>query len=350
MPTQTSHTNNTLSFDPKELNQKLLAIMPKRAANILTLRFGLGKSPKKLTLESIGQKYHITRERVRQVEEYSLKFIRKSKEYENEASAYEELKKALKSFGGIVKENDFLEHISKDKSIQNHVHFMLVISHHFKKMKEDEEFHHRWHIEPELADKIHNALKKLYENLEDEKIVPESEIVKMFLEHIQDVSEEYKNEEIAKRWLTLSKKIGKNMLGDWGKASSSNIRTKGIKDYAYLVVRKHGSPLHFREVAKLIEETFKKKAHAATTHNELIKDKRFVLVGRGLYALTEWGYTPGIVRDVIKEVIEKEGPLPRKEVIEKVLEKRHVQPNTVLVNLQNPKFFRKDKEGRYSVV
>ena len=94
---------------------------------------------------------------------------------------------------------------------------------------------------------------------------------------------------------------------------------------------------------------FAATAHVATTHNELIKDPRFVLVGRGLYALSEWGYMSGVVKDVIRNVIEKNGPLTKKEVIEKVLKERYVKENTILVNLQNPKYFKKDKEGKYSI-
>ena len=120
-----------------------------------------------------------------------------------------------------------------------------------------------------------------------------------------------------------------------------------MRDYAFLVIRKHGSPIHFRDVADSITKVFNKKAHVATTHNELIKDPRFVLVGRGLYALAEWGYMSGVVRDVIKKVIEKNGPLTRQEVIDKVLKERYVKENTIVVNLQNPKFFKKDEVGKY---
>ena len=120
-----------------------------------------------------------------------------------------------------------------------------------------------------------------------------------------------------------------------------------MRDYAFLVIRKHGSPIHFREVAKQITTMFNKKAHVATTHNELIKDPRFVLVGRGLYALAEWGYTPGVVRDVIRTVLEKNGPLSKEEVIDKVMKERYVKENTIVVNLQNPKYFRRDKDGKY---
>jgi hypothetical protein len=123
-----------------------------------------------------------------------------------------------------------------------------------------------------------------------------------------------------------------------------------VRDYAYLAVKKHGSPLHFREVAKLIEKMFNRAAHVATTHNELIKDDRFVLVGRGMYALKEWGYTSGVVRDVIREILREHGPLTKDQIIEKVLKERHVKPGTIAVNLQNQKYFKRTKEGRYILV
>jgi hypothetical protein len=75
-----------------------------------------------------------------------------------------------------------------------------------------------------------------------------------------------------------------------------------------------------------------------------------VLVGRGLYALSEWGYMSGIVKDVIRKILEKHGPLTKEEIVQKVLNERYVKENTILVNLQNPKHFRKDKEGKYSFV
>ncbi|MCX6719166.1 MAG: hypothetical protein NTZ38_02195, partial [Candidatus Taylorbacteria bacterium] len=174
--------------------------------------------------------------------------------------------------------------------------------------------------------------------------------VAKFLTHLEDVSERYKNQEVIRRWLAISKAIGKNPLGDWGVSQSPNVKTKGMRDYAFLVIRKHGSPIHFREVAKQITVMFNKKAHVATTHNELIKDPRFVLVGRGLYALAEWGYSPGVVRDVIRSVLVKNGSLSKEEIVDKVLKERYVKENTIIVNLQNPKYFKRDKDGKYSPV
>jgi hypothetical protein len=338
-----------ITFKPKQVTKRLLSVLSTRAQDVLINRLGLGEETKRMTLESIGKKYKITRERVRQIENYSIASIRKSKEYTKEKPIFDELKVVMSDLGSVISEDKLLNHLSKDKSTQNHLHFLLIVGEDFVKEKEDDEFKHRWHIDKDLSKRIHESLRQLYSKLSDDEILLESDMIEKFLENLQDVSEKYKNQEIAKRWLELSKLIDKNPLGEWGKAGSPNINAKGMRDYAFLVIRRHGSPIHFREVAKLITELFKKKAHVATTHNELIKDPRFVLVGRGLYALREWGYMSGVVKDVIKGVLEKNGPLSKEQVIEKVLKERYVKENTILVNLQNPKYFKKNKEGKYIV-
>ena len=338
-----------ISFKPKQTVKRLLSSLPDRAHDIIVLRYGLGKDSKRMTLDSIGKKYGITRERVRQIENYALGVVRKSEAYNEEKAAFMEIEALLHSLGGVVVEDDFLGHVSKDKSLQNHVHFLLTVGEPFEKLREDDEFRHRWHVNEQLSKNVEEALKKLYTGLSSEDLLPESEMVSKLLTHLEAGSEKYKNQEIVRRWLSISKRIGRNALGDWGATHSSNIHTKGVRDYAFLVIRKHGSPIHFRDVAKQIEKLFDKKAHVATTHNELIKDKRFVLVGRGLYALAEWGYAPGVVRDVIKSVLDKNGPLTKEEVVSKVMKERYVKENTIAVNLQNPKYFKHDKEGRYSV-
>ncbi len=337
-----------ITFKPKQVIKRLLSVLGDRSQDVITSRFGLGNDTKRMTLEAIGKKYKITRERVRQIENYSIINIRKSKEYAKDKAVFDELRKIVSELGSTVSEDDLLKHISKDKATQNQIHFLLVVGEDFTKEKEDSEFKHRWTIDKDLARKIHGSLRQLYSTLSDDEILLESDMIEKFLEHLRDVSDKYKNEEIAKRWLQLSKLIDKNQLGEWGKTGSSNINAKGMRDYAYLVIRRHGSPIHFREVAKLITELFKKKAHVATTHNELIKDPRFVLVGRGLYALSEWGYMSGVVKDVIKGIIDKNGAMTKDEIINKVLKERYVKENTIMVNLQNPKYFKKSKDGKYS--
>jgi hypothetical protein len=338
-----------MNIKVKDITKRLLDELPKRSQDILTKRYGLGKVAKRETLEGIGREYKITRERVRQIEAFALNLIRKSKAYAGSQGAFAQLKKIVDDFGGIVHEQLFLESQAKDKLTQNQIHFLLVVSDAFTKIKEDEDFHHRWTTNEELATKVHQSLKNLCSNFTEGDLVSEPELVEKFLKELKTLSSEPKVSQFADKWLTLSKSLAKNPLGEWGLASSPNIRMRGIRDYAYLVLRKAQKPLHFSEVAKQIQKTFGREAHPATCHNELIKDNRFVLVGRGLYALTEWGYSKGTVIEVIQKLIKEHGPLSRQEVVEGVLKQRQVKLNTIIVNLQNPKFFKRLSDGRFNL-
>lgn len=339
-----------INFKPKQVAKKLLTVLPERNFDVIVNRFGLGESSEAKTLDAIGKKYGITRERVRQIENFSIQAIKKSEVFAKEKEAFENLFSAVEALGSVVSEDELLSHFSTDKATQNYINFFLVLGDAFVRSKEDGHFKHRWSIDSDMSEKVHVSLKKLYEGLSDEEIVPEGELVTRFLSHLKDVSEKYRDEEILKRWLKLSKLIDRNPFGEWGRSSSSNIRARGMRDYAYLVLRRHGSPMHFSEVAKAITASFKKPAHIATCHNELIKDKRFVLVGRGLYALSEWGYNKGIVRDVIKELLKKEGPMRKEDILKRVMKERYVKENTVLVNLQNTSNFKKNKNGLYTAI
>ncbi len=339
-----------ISFKPKQVTKKILSPLQDRSLDIVKSRFGLGGDTERKTLEAIGDKYGITRERVRQIEQAALALIKKSDDYKSEKANWDELKGIVEELGGLVAEHDLLNSISKDEEIQNHVHFYLVLGDEFIKHREDDEYVSRWSVNADLTEKVHSSLSSLYSKLSDDELITESEMVDRFCEELKKLNVESRDAEIAKRWLCLSKGICKNPLGEWGKASASGVKARGIKDYAYLMMRKHGSPMHFREVAEAITETFEKKCHTATCHNELIKDGRFVLVGRGMYALQEWGYKPGVVRDVIKEILKREGPLTKEDVIDKVLKERYLKKNTILVNLQNPKYFKKNKDKKYSPV
>ncbi len=338
-----------LSFKPKNIVKRLLNVLPERAQAVLTSRYGLGANTAPVTLEAIGQEYNITRERVRQIENYALATIRKSDIFKNEQAAFDEVREIIERMGSVVSEEELLESLSKDASTRNHIHLLLVLGEAFVKEKETDEFHHRWHIDAELAENVHHSLRRLYDALDDDELVEESALIDAFLRELREVNQTYKNEEVVKRWLGLSKSIGKNPLGEWGRAHSPNVRAKGMRDYAYLVIKRHGSPMHFREVANTISELFNRKAHEATCHNELIKDARFVLVGRGIYALKEWGYNAGPVREVIAEILLQQGPLTREEVIDSVRKERYVKDNTIFINLQDSSRFGRDTEGRYFI-
>jgi hypothetical protein len=340
----------SFSFDSAVLVKRLLFAAPERAREVLVRRFGLGVNPERETLEAIGDRSGITRERVRQIEAAGLDAVRASKAFKEARAAFEELTRYIHSLGAIVPEEALLSALGKDEKSRNRFRFFLMLDSAFFRERETNDFLARWHVDHTTAKHIHDALSRLYSSLSDTEVVPEGELLDRFLDELKNVNDAYKNEEVLKRWLSLSKHIGSNPLAEWGRTTAPAIRIKGVRDYAYLAVKRHGAPMHFSEVAKTIGTLFSKKAHIATTHNELIKDPRFVLVGRGLYALTEWGYKPGVVRDVIREALEKEGPMKKEEIIKHVKRARFVKDNTILVNLNDSRYFKRLKDGRYAAV
>src|SRR3989344_1868933 len=236
----------TISFKPKKVTKRITSQLQDRASDVIMSRFGLTADGKRKTLEEIGKKYNITRERVRQVEDVALKAIKKSDAYKKEQAVFDELKQLVHKLGTIVAEHELLPYISKDKATQNHINFFLELSDVFKKHREDDHFHTRFSVDDEMTGKVHEALRKLYTSLNDQDLIPETEMIKRFFDHLGELSEQYRDEEIARRWLSMSKTVAKNPLGEWGRATSPNIRIRGVKDCAFLVMRRHGSPVHFK--------------------------------------------------------------------------------------------------------
>jgi len=339
-----------ISFKPKQVTKKLLSALPDRARDVLEKRYGLAKDGSTFTLEAIGQTYGITRERVRQIENYGIQSIQKSDIYNEFEEVFTELHQIVESLGGgLIAEHVLLDEITTDPILRNHIYFLLVIGSPFYRSKENAGYAHRWFTEKKIADTVETALKNVHKSLDRDELITEEEMLNRFRNELIEIAEN-QDDVVLRRWLQISKDIARNPLGEWGNASSPNVRVKGIRDYAYLVVKRHGSPMHFREVAEAIEDLFNRKAHTATTHNELIKDERFVLVGRGLYALTEWGYSAGVVKDVLRDILENNGPLSREEIIDKVRKERYVKDNTIVVNLQDGNIFKRLSNGTYSLV
>lgn len=347
---QNQHKKININFQPKNITKKLLKDLKDRSRYVIVKRYGL-EDPEKRTLESIGKEYGITRERVRQIENFGISSIRKSDAFAEAEIVFKELKDAIDSLGSLVEKNELLSMFGEDSIIQNHIQFFLVLGHEFNFHKEDKEFNERWSTNKDSAEAVHTILGDLHEKIGEDDILHEDEIIDAFKKHDRtlDLSKHGQDKDAIMRFIRTSAALGKNPLGDWGLATSPSIKIRGVRDYAFLVMRKNGSLMHFREVADSIEKTFNRKTHVATTHNELIKDKRFVLVGRGIYGLIEWGYNEGVVRDVISEIIKREGPMTRDEIVDKVLKERYLKRNTILVNLQNPDAFYKDDRGLYHI-
>lgn len=136
-------------------------------------------------------------------------------------------------------------------------------------------------------------------------------------------------------------------------ATDPNVNPRNIKDKIYVVLKQNSQPMHFSDIASQIASSnFKRKdVTKQAIHNELIKDKRFVLIGRGIYALNEWGYKKGTVADIIADVIKQNGqPMYRDDIVKQVLKRRKVKETTVLLNLQARPEFKRVAKATYDFV
>jgi len=339
-----------MNFNYQKICDNLLTDLPKRTSDIIGKRFGLDGKEKQ-TLEEIGQSYGITRERVRQiVEEGLLRIYPKIKEYQKVFRYFNDV---LKSFGDLKKEDVLLSFLG-GKKLQNQVSFLLALDKNYKKISEDEDFYSLWTRKKETVPLAKKVVAFIFNKFQTEKKpVSLEEIYEAQKTEVKKILEREINKNIFNSYLEISKKIQKNPEQKLGLRDWIEINPRGIKDKAFLVFKKEGRPLHFSEVANFIEKlpfAFQRKVHLATVHNELIKDPRFVLVGRGIYALKEWGYEPGVVKEIIYKILkEAKKPLTKGEILEKVLNQRIVKENTILLNLQDRNYFLRDSDGRYQI-
>lgn len=332
--------------------QKLLEVLDARSRDILTRRYGI-KSGKIETLESIGKEYGITRERVRQIEVQAKKLIARRMDVLQEVSQL--LKDVFIRHGGILCDEQLIEAVSSDKDnpVQNTIiAFYLDILPNFKFITRTSKLGPHW---------VHSEHDSKYV----EHVLDEAEVILAKHKHPKDendlISEIRQRNEIGDErlpneyiiaLLRASKSINETVFGEWGLDDWVETSPRGVGDKAYIVLRRFGKPEHFRSITDLINDANfdHKRAHAQTVHNELIKDDRFVLVGRGLYGLTEWGYIPGTVADVLEAILNKATePLTREELLEQVLKQRMVKKTTVLLGLQNIDRFQKVHGNRYKL-
>jgi hypothetical protein len=321
---------------------------------VLIKRFSLDhKGGKKgVTLAELGQKYGVTRERIRQIEEAAFTALRKRIQTGVGKEVFDFLRTELDTAGGVKKEAAIREALEArfGESIGDlPLRFLLEVEGSFGFYSEDKDFHDFWY----RGEKQREAAKTLIDRAGKYLAQHKDEALKArnFPAVIPALARETNvSESVGMNYLSISKKFGTSIYGDFGLTEWPEINPKTVRDRAYLILKEAKSPLHFREIAQLIKERRfdDKKVHASTAHNELIKDDRFVLVGRGIYGLREQGFTPGTAREVISKILKNEGPQHPQDLIKLVLKERLFKENTILLNLQNKKLFRRLEDGRYS--
>ncbi len=293
---------------------------------------------------------------MRQIEEFALAQLSKA------APASAQLQKAIAGArdlmsreGGVARERSLFKTVSgaeRDSVANASLAFALTLDRELVRVPENDRFQAFWATTPAALESFKSTVSALVSALEAHGGVMTEDQLCDFArgKNIAGLTGSRFDASHLALLSTVSKDIGRNIFGEVGLSHWNQIRPKGVRDKAYLVMKKAGKPQHFSAIAKLINvaKFDAKKTNVQTVHNELIKDSRFVLVGRGMYALAEWGYKSGTVKDVLTDILKTHGkPLARADLIARVGAVRLVKENTILLNLQDSATFVRDADGNY---
>lgn len=325
----------------------LNSIEREREREIVSRRFGL--FDRKETLEQIGELLGITRERVRQLEKAVVTKLRAQAErgeFTEVTTLQETYVQELHSMGMAARISDLSTKLTKENSKidQAQVSFLAMLCPKLVVLDENDFYFHAVAIASEHDGR--DLKKQVDATVEAVKKIGEPCGIDKVAEAVGDKSVAH-----TRALASISKKIA-TLNGRWGLVKWPMVNPKNIRDKIYVVLYENGKQMHFNEISDAIKDSSFKRKDVTTQaiHNELIKDNRFVLIGRGIYALKEWGYKKGTVADVIAEVLKKAGePLHRDEIVKRVLKKRYVKETTILLNLQGKAQFKRVAKATYTL-
>lgn len=327
-----------------EIIEDMFLVLTPKEKEVIIKRFSLDNKPKQ-TLEKIGQAFSVTRERIRQIEKIALGKLRRTVDNSKLSLINKIAKEVLEARGGLLVEkklvSEILNRIASSQTVDaNIIKLALNINPDLVKMDKTNVFQPFWRLKSIALDTVKNIVSKGISVLNKKNdVMPDSDIVAELKPLVKDQSVE---PELILSALEVDKRI-KRVKEGYGLMSWRHINPRSIRDKAYIVLKKSTNPLHFVDIAnKIAESGFDKKVVTTqAVHNELIRYDQFVLVGRGLYALKEWGFKKGTVADVIEDLLRKKSPMTKQEIIEGVLKQRQVKKGTISLNLQkNPNFVR----------
>ncbi len=336
------------TLDTEQYVQDILTTIERdREREIVARRFGL--FDRKETLEQIGELLGITRERVRQLEKAVIARLKAQAE-QDQLPHIQEIQQAmlvhLQESGNAARVSQLSSILTAENSRtdQSRTAFLATLCPELVLIEDTDHFHQAVAIRKvrdeksikEAISTIIAAIKKIGEPATVDTIAKEA--------GIEDISEAAALASISKDLATLNDR--------WGLVKWPMVNPKNIRDKIYVILKTNGKHMHFNEIAGAIKGSEFKRKDVTTQaiHNELIKDKRFVLIGRGIYALKEWGYKKGTVADIITEVLREAGePLHRDEIVKRVLKSRFVKETTILLNLQGKTQFKRVAKATYEL-
>jgi hypothetical protein len=347
-------------FHPNEVVAALFRGLSEKEEDVLRRRFGLSTDEIE-TLEDIGRRYGVTRERIRQIQAGAIGKIKRAKGFPQSRGPFEQLVvSVLTESGGIVEEeqlfHDLLSFAGDTPTHRQALRFLLteLLDDRVRFLPVSANFRAGWglsHASEEPGRALVRDATDFFSNRGQPATREELLAAARSFPTVANTPDRYLPN-VVLAILARSKAVAFNPYGDWGLAAWGSIVPKRINDKIALVLEKAGAPLHFTEIAKRINDAHfdSRTAYAPTVHNELILNSQYVLVGRGLYALKSWGYREGVVADVIEDVLHKSGrPMTRAEIVGEVLKQRFVKKNTIHLALTNRARFEKHGDGRFSL-
>lgn len=348
------------AFRPVDVVTQLLKELSTKDEDILRRRFGLnGQKPE--TLEEIGKQYVVTRERIRQIEHSGIKKIKAAKSFDASVTpVVEVISSILDQGGGVMEEQALLSqlllHTGDTYINRQSIEFLLreLLTNKFEYVAETANRKAAWNIALNSLDLVDETISVLEDVIKQNQkpLAGDAMLDRMHRTDFYTQHHDKLTDSVVLGYAELSKKIAKNPYGEFGLAEWGSIVPKRMNDKIYLVMKKNGKPMHFNDITHEINAAGfdSRKAYAPTVHNELILNDQYVLIGRGIYALKEWGYKPGVVADVLVRLLTDAGaPMTRDELVSAVMKERVVKRNTILLALTNKKRFTHLPDGRYTI-
>lgn len=335
------------SLDIKQAVESILSVIDReREREIISRRFGL--YDRKETLEQIGELLGITRERVRQLEKAILIRLKIAAEdgQQDVVEVEKVLVRHLSEMGNAARLSNLAKVVrpDADERLRSQIGFIAELAPQLTVLNENDNYHHSVALADVFADekKLKDAVDKMVKTIKENGQAID-------LEALFSKVTGYKKPSEVGAIASLSKNLAE-LRNLWGLIKWPSVNPKNIRDKIYVVLQDGGKPMHFSDISKAIKNSNFKRKDVTTQaiHNELIKDSRFVLIGRGIYALKEWGYKKGTVSEIIADILKKEGgPLHRDEIVKRVLKSRQVRETTVLLNLQSKPEFKRVAKATY---
>ncbi|MBR3164184.1 hypothetical protein IKF15_02675 [Candidatus Saccharibacteria bacterium] len=329
------------------IKSSLAIIDQDREREIISRRFGLDGHRE--TLEQIGEMLSITRERVRQLEKailIRLRIAAEDNKIDHLAPAEKIIIRNLTEMGRVARISELAKKLFGHKATAVEIanlSFLGEISSLLTLVSENDKCYAAIGI-AEYGDE-----KTIRTKIDEIVGIVKAAKAPISLDAI-DAQVNYEHPAHIEAVARVSKQLS-TLNHQWGLAKWPTVNPKNIRDKIYVILEEHKEPMHFSDIAKAISNSdFRRKnVTVQAIHNELIKDNRFVLIGRGIYALDSWGFEKGTVSDIIQKILKKAGSdgLSRKEIVKQVLKERKVKETTVLLNLQNKKLFTRVGKDHY---